>query len=392
MPKSILTTNAASPRRRLGTAAFSIATVLALGTLFAAPAQANDETSGPVTISGQTVVGETLTALEGTWDYGTEFTYQWFQVDSAGNTDTILGAQSASYDLTELDLGYAYAVGVSGTVGPEESGVTIDSEPTGVVTSAVVIVPELEPVDNSNATAVISGTPVVGNVLTTTTTGWPEGTVLTYEWGYNGGQFGGGIDGATSSTYTVTDEFVGLTIVSIVTGSLEGYEPSTVFSTTDALVTAPQVAAAAAPVADSTALAAYLAAQDVTVATQESAGLPAGSLNPGQAHTATVDWFSGDSFVDVYAYSTPTLVGTFPVIDGKVQIVLSPAMLSSLAAGTHTLVITGQSSGAVQAVAFSISKTLAATGVNPMLPLGSAALLLLLGAALVIVRRRRALV
>jgi hypothetical protein len=134
-----------------------------------------------------------------------------------------------------------------------------------------------------------------------------------------------------------------------------------------------------------------LAAQDVTVGTQESAGLAAGSLNPGQAHTATVDWLSADSFVDVYAYSTPVLVGTFPVVNGQVQIVLSSAMLSALAAGSHTLVIAGQSSGSVQAVAFSITKTLAATGVETIVPLGSAALLLMLGAALVIASRRRTL-
>lgn len=121
------------------------------------------------------------------------------------------------------------------------------------------------------------------------------------------------------------------------------------------------------------------------------------SLNPAEPHTATIDWFAGDSFVDVYAYSTPVLVGAFPVVDGQVQIVLSSAMLSSLAAGTHTLVITGQTSGSMQAVAFSVSAvaaavattpTLATTGVDAIVPLGAAALLLLLGAGLVVVRRR----
>ena len=145
-----------------------------------------------------------------------------------------------------------------------------------------------------------------------------------------------------------------------------------------------------APVATSAELAAFLTAAGVETGTAASAGLPAGDLDATQPYTATVGWFSNDSFVDVCAYSTPVLVGTCPVANGQVQMVLSSAMPSALAAGSHTLVITGQSSGTVQAVAFNISKT--ATGVNPMLPLGSATLLLPLGAVLVIVRRRRALV
>lgn len=337
--------------------------------------------AGPVTIADSAAIGETLTVDEGIWADGTVFTYQWV-VSVDGMWTAISGATEDSFVVTEDLLGQRLSLAVTGTV-PGSVRTFYSTNGTSAVTLPLL----------TAGTVTISGSPVVGSVLTATAgNDWPQGSTLSYSWGYSAGQSGGEIEGATGTTYTITDSMVGMTIVSRVTGTLDGFESSWANAFTETTVTAPQAPAAAAPVATSAELAAFLTAAGVETGTQVSAGLPAGELNPTQPYTATVDWFSGDSFVDVYAYSTPTLVGTFPVIDGKVQIVLSPAMLSSLAAGTHTLVITGQSSGAVQAVAFSISKTLAATGVNPMLPLGSAALLLLLGAALVIVRRRRALV
>ena len=347
-----------------------------------------------VAIVGNTVVGETLTADEGTWDADTAYTYQWFKIQMEPWVETpIDGATGTFYELTDADLGFAHRLTVTGTLGT--SSVSVSSNATNAVVEAPRLT--LEP-----GTVSISGTPIVGNELTANSTGWPTGTALTYEWFYSGGQFGGSIDGATSSTYTVTHEFVGLTIGVIVTGTRDGFNSSIVSSTTDALVTAPKAAAAAAPVADSTDLAAFLTIAGVKTATQESAGLPTGSLTPGQAYTASVDWFSGDSFVDVYAYSTPVLVGTFAVVNGEVQVALSSDMLSTLGAGAHTLVITGQSSGDVQAVAFSVpasasasvpasasAAALASTGFATAVPFTAATLLLMLGAALVVARRHR---
>ncbi|HZK58430.1 MAG TPA: hypothetical protein VFC59_00985, partial [Cryobacterium sp.] len=106
---------------------------------------------------------------------------------------------------------------------------------------------------------------------------------------------------------------------------------------------------------------------------------------------AKVAWSAADSFVDVYLYSTPTLVGTFPVVNDAAKITLSAAVLDKLAAGSHTLVVIGQSSGSVKSVALVLAASLAATGFDAAAPLGAATLLLLLGAALVLVVRRRRL-
>ncbi|MDJ0377332.1 hypothetical protein [Cryobacterium sp. PH31-L1] len=335
--------------------------------------------AGPVTIAGNAAIGETLTVDEGTWADGTVFTYQWV-VSVDGTWTAIPGATSDSFVVTDDLLGQRISLAVTGTF-PGSVRTFYSTNGTSAVTLPLL----------TAGTVTISGSPVVGSVLTATAgNDWPEGATLAYSWGYSAGQSGGEIDGATGATYTITDSMAGMQIASLVTATREGFQPAFASAFTDT-VTAAQAPAAAAPVATSSELAAFLTGAGVVTGTAASAGLPADGLDVTKSYTATVDWAAADGFVDVYAYSTPTLVGTFPVVNGKVQAVLSPAMLALLASGSHTLVFTGQSSGAVQAVAFSISKTLAATGVDPIVPLGSAALLLLLGAALVIARRRRTL-
>lgn len=237
-------------------------------------------------------------------------------------------------------------------------------------------------------TVAITGTAAVGQTLTAKTSGWPAGTTLSYQWGFSTGQSGGPIDGATKSTLTLTDDLAGLQISVFVTGSKDGFAPS-VASVFGPTVGVAKKDAAPAPAGDSGGLAVYLKEQGVTPQSQTSAGLPAGDLNPGEDYEAQLDWTAADSYVDVYLYSTPTFVGTFPVVNGVVQITLSAEVLSELESGNHTLVVTGQSSGSVQAVALTVAAMLASTGANAAGPLTAAALLVLLGAALLVVRRRR---
>lgn len=241
-------------------------------------------------------------------------------------------------------------------------------------------------------TVSISGSTAVGGTLTATTAGWQTGTTFSYVWAIvcpNNMGCGDGV-GTDLPTYSPGVDDIGYLVTVAVTGNRAGSAPSTVvYSTPTAAVSTPVKPAAAAPVADSTGIAAYLSSNSVTEQPQVSTGLPAGSLTPDASHTATLNWGTGDSFVDVYAYSTPTFVGTFSVVNGQVQVVLSPATLSKLGAGAHTLVITGQTSGGIQAVSLSVAASLAATGpANSVLPLTAGSLLVLLGAALMFVRRR----
>jgi LPXTG-motif cell wall-anchored protein len=240
-------------------------------------------------------------------------------------------------------------------------------------------------------TVAITGSYTVGSVLTAVPAGWPEGSTVTYQWFFSGGNFGGAIENATAASYTLAASDSGMHIGVDIIVTKPGFGPNIARADlSTATVTDAAKAAAAAPVSSSTGLAAYLASKSVTTQTQVSTGLPSGDLNPSKAQTATLTWTgAGDGFVDVYVYSSPTFVGTFPVVNGAVQVTLSAAVLSSLAAGGHTLVVTGQTSGTVQSVALSVAEVLPATGVDITVPLTVGSLLLLLGAALILVRRRR---
>lgn len=239
-------------------------------------------------------------------------------------------------------------------------------------------------------TVTISGTPKVGEVLTANVADWPVDATLSYQWFYNGGEYGGPIDGETADTYTVDADYIGIWIGVMVTGHVDGFTDdyvSVVLEGAENVVFTDEQPTGPAPVADSSGLPAFLSTNGSTPGTAQSAGLPAGGLASGEDYTARLDWSSPDSFVDVYIYSSPVTIGTFPVVGGVVQVPLGASALASLAPGSHTLVVIGQSSGGVQSYAVSLG--LAATGSDlGAAPYAIAGALLLGGVALLAFRRR----
>jgi hypothetical protein len=304
------------------------------------------------------------------------------RIPDPGYSDTLLSDTTAvdgSFTLTDVPNGdYTVNFELDG-YGYESVDVTVADGDVAV--STVTLLPFT---DASGASATITGTGVLGTPLTVTTTGWPTGTEFTYQWFAPTSSNSGDISGATTDTYVVTEDVVGRNVWVWVYGEVPGVSAATeVTASNQVAASAPKEATAPAP----TDLDAYLLANGSTPAAQTSAGLPAGALDSGTAYTANVSWDAADSFVDVYIYSTPTVVGTFAVVNGFAQITLSTAVLGQLAAGNHTLLVTGQTSGAVQSFAVAIG--LAKTGADiPILPMTVASLLLLIGTALLIARRR----
>jgi len=156
------------------------------------------------------------------------------------------------------------------------------------------------------------------------------------------------------------------------------------------------------PASDSADLDELIASQGLDVsattasftAADGTSGSDLGPIDTSEPFSGTLPWSNtADSFVDVYAYSSPIFLGTFPVVDGKVR--LDGIDLSALEAGGHHLVFVGQTSKQTAVMALTVaaakpvaSTALADTGSDVAGWLVLALLLVGAGGALTVVRRR----
>lgn len=164
---------------------------------------------GNIRITGTPRVGETLTARPGSWRPAAtvQLEYQWLR-----NGLVIPGATDPELELTE-DLEDAWVgVRVTGSIPGEQS---VDAE--GWVGAGIQPAPAIRSVKPK-----IIGTAVTGNVLEADPGNWrPAGVSLAYQWLADGEP----IAGATSETFTVTNDQVWQRISVQVTGSRTGSAP-----------------------------------------------------------------------------------------------------------------------------------------------------------------------
>ena len=159
----------------------------------------NDDPTGSVTISGATSQGSELTAITTTLadeDGLGDLSYQWLRDGS-----DIDGATASTYTLTQDDVGAQISARVSYTDGGSASEV-VESSPSSAVTNVN---------DDPTGSVTISGTASQGSELTaiTTTLADEDGLGdLSYQWLREGSD----ISGATSSSYTLTQDDVGTAI------------------------------------------------------------------------------------------------------------------------------------------------------------------------------------
>lgn len=168
-------------------------------------------TPGTPTITGSTVVGQTLTAQPGTWAPDpVELSYQWLADGIA-----IDGATGLTLPLTDAQAGKTITVTVAGSR-PGYTSAFATSAPVGPVTAEVV--PQ---------TPTIAGAAVAGATLTAQPGTWlPTDAALTYQWS----AAGTAIAGATAVTFVPGDAEFGKTITVTVTGSKAGYTPASATS------------------------------------------------------------------------------------------------------------------------------------------------------------------
>jgi len=161
------------------------------------------------TISDTTpVIGQVLTADAGTWGPDpVDLSYQWLR----GGVE-INGATAQTYTVTGADAEHSLSVRVTGTKVKYTTASKTSAETTAVPKGALSPTPA----------PTISGTVVVGKVLTADPGTWGPGTVeLTYQW-LRGSS---AISGAVAKTYTVSGADAGATLAVRVTGTKQGYTP-----------------------------------------------------------------------------------------------------------------------------------------------------------------------
>lgn len=167
--------------------------------------------SGTVGIDGTPTVGSALTATDDGWLDGTTFDRQWTR-----NGVAIEGATGATYTPTADDVDAVIGVTVTGHLGGYD-----DREVDAAAATRAIA-------GTQRASVAIdgTGTPQVGTTLTATSTGWVEGTELSYRWLRDGET----VDGATGRTYTPVEGDLGHVLSVEVTGTLAGWQPLTVTS------------------------------------------------------------------------------------------------------------------------------------------------------------------
>lgn len=184
------------------------------------PPQQLVATSAP-TISGTARVGQTLTAILGTWNASdVTSTYQWRR---AGQD--ITGATSRTYTATSADAGATLTVQVTGRKSGMLDGTAVSAETAQVVLPSIAI----------SARPVIGGTPQVGRALTVDLgTVSPLDATPHYQWLKDGVV----IPGATSLSYTPSASDVGSALTFTHSATKKDWADASTTSTATARVVA----------------------------------------------------------------------------------------------------------------------------------------------------------
>ena len=195
------------------------------------------QSRGPPQISGTTVVGQTLTETHGTWSGApSSFTYQWERCDAGGiNCQAIAGAVSASYVLTNDDVGHTLRVletasDAGGAGSPASSGA-----------SGIVIAPPPPPaVKPANQTVpAITGAARVGQKLTASAGTWTGSPPIVFSHQWERCHPGcSPIQGARSTAYTPIGADQGDRLAVIVTASNSAGSSQTLSAQTGAVAAA----------------------------------------------------------------------------------------------------------------------------------------------------------
>jgi hypothetical protein len=218
------------------------------------------------TISGTVRVGQTLTAVPGSWSPVPAFTYQWKRTVGSVTTNV---ATTATYVLTAADYDAVISVVVTGTLATYETTTKTSADTEAVAAGVFTLAP----------TPTITGSAESGLTLTAVPGTWAPVATFTYQWLADDEV----IAGKTLATYVVEANTVGKRISVAVTGAATRYTSQTKTSAATAAVTLPLIPAAPTPVISGTAK----FGNTLTVAPGTLAGATVKSTQWSSAATAT---------------------------------------------------------------------------------------------------------
>lgn len=173
-------------------------------------------------VSGTPTQGKVLQASKGTWtEDPTSYTYKWEDCHRSGTTcATVTGASASTYKLGSADV--AHTVRVVVTSSNTAGATSATSAPTAMVASE----PAPTPAAPANTTLpAISGTTIQGETLSSTKGSWsgsPSGYAYQWQDCNTLGASCTNIQGATTSSHSLSSGDVGNTIRVIVTATNEG--------------------------------------------------------------------------------------------------------------------------------------------------------------------------
>ncbi|HWY90270.1 MAG TPA: hypothetical protein VNY31_06315, partial [Solirubrobacteraceae bacterium] len=187
-------------------------------------------------ITGNTMEGQVAHASNGAWTGSpTSYSYQWRDCSSSGRRCTSIdGATTPDYTLAASDVNHTMRVTVTAT---NSGGSSSMSSPA---TTAVVASPPSAPANVAAPT--VSGTATEGETLTATSGSWTGSpSSYAYQWQDcdTAGENCAGINGATSTSHTLTAGDVEHTLRVVVTATNAGGSTPAISAATATVASAP---------------------------------------------------------------------------------------------------------------------------------------------------------
>jgi hypothetical protein len=167
-----------SQRVLVAVAAALLLALAAVAGVGSAASQAAPVNTAPPTIAGTPAVGQTLTASNGTWSNApTSYAYQWLRCNGGGNSCvSVANGTQKTYTLVGADAGHTMRVRVTAT--NADGSTSAESAQTAAVAAATS-----SAAPKNTDRPIISGTPRVGQTLTTDEGSWSGSpTSYAFQW------------------------------------------------------------------------------------------------------------------------------------------------------------------------------------------------------------------